>query len=73
MKHSIKRKLQTLLDLCIEKNLTYNLSPHVFCVSVYISVCEFSSAYYYGRLYGFENGASNTISLEELIKKVKEL
>ena len=67
------KELHELLDLCLAKELIFNLSPDFNLIKVYqIIDDEYSfnkSAYYGGELEGYTDNYTTT--LENLIKKVK--
>lgn len=73
IRHSTKRTLQQILDICIQKNIQFTLYPHVFSVSVYRRDERFE-AYYFGELFNNENIVDDkTLLLSDLLKKVKSL
>lgn len=68
------KELHELLDLCLEKELIFQLSTEVKSITI-LKIIDgefvfYGYSYYGGELKGYEYG--NTITLENLIKKVKE-
>ena len=68
------KELHELLDLCLEKELIFQLSTEAESITIFKIVdgeyVFYGYSYYDGELKDYENG--NTTKLENLIKKVKE-
>ncbi|WP_374440458.1 hypothetical protein [Epilithonimonas sp.] len=69
-----KTKVKKLLDMCLEKELQFNINPSAQSISIYNinREGEFTfnyDSYYFGDLCHLNHG--NTITLDELIKNVK--
>lgn len=69
-----KTKVKKLLDMCLEKELQFNVNPEDknLCIYHIDRQGEFTfnyDCYYFGNLSDLSNG--NTIPLDDLITKVK--
>lgn len=65
-----KEKLIQLLELCIEKNLLFDLNPTLFLIYTYNK----DQSFYFSSNYDGENKDfefSNCIKIDDLITKVK--
>lgn len=71
MKHSIKRQLRQILDICVEKQINLIINTEVFNVSISIGGM-YLNAYYYGRLYNYVDNVTNCVTLSEFLKQVKK-
>lgn len=73
MNYTIKRQLTQILEICIQKQLFYDLSPHVFKVSIRNESGSFrKDSYYHGNLYNQKSIVDKqTLLLSDLLKEVK--
>lgn len=67
------KEVHEIFNLCINKGLFFNYSPHVFSISVYNEDMSFNYyAYYDGGLVNVSGDISKTLEeLKSLIEKYK--
>lgn len=71
MKHSIKRIIQQIVDICLEKQIQCTINTEIFNISIYDRGGR-RDAYYFGVLFNNRNITnSSTLLLSDLLKYLK--
>lgn len=72
MKHSTRRIINQILDLCLQKQIHFDINTEVFNVSIRKGSVH-KNAYYYGYLHNNKIvKTENTLVLSELLEFVKK-
>lgn len=71
MKHSIKRIINQIVDLCLQKQIHCSINTEVFNISIHNGSVT-RNAYYYGYLHNNKTVTTDTtLTLLDLLKFVK--
>lgn len=71
MKHSTKRMINQIVDLCLQKQIHCDINMEVFNISIYTKSIK-KNAYFYGQFYNNDFITNDTtLTLSDLLKFVK--